>query len=166
MLERQGGLLDLAKAIGQELEFSGQKVPYQKYSAKGEKQGNMEQIVIAKPSEVLEFLKGLDGTVVRAHVKVEKGTGNYGDQNRVDYFIPSEESASSEDEYEMDSEDEESEESEEIEESDESSDEEVSEDEGSEDEETEEEPEEEPAPKAKVSSKVKQGPAKTGKSKR
>lgn len=174
MLERQGGLLDLAKSLGQDLELGGIKVRYQKYDVKNQPDGEMTQIVIAKPSEVLEFLKSLDGTVVRGHVKVEKGSGGYDPSNKVDYFIPSEDAGSTEEEFsDLDEEDEEKDEEDaesEEEDVEEDLDEEVEEEDSSPDEEdmtSTFNPKKGKAPIVKAPpSKVKQGPAGKGKSKK
>ncbi len=114
MVERQGGVLDLAKALGVEPEFSQISVPYQKYDAKGNKQGGMTKMSILKPSEVVEWLKSFDGTVIKGHVKVDRGNKEYGPKNEVDYFIPSEETDEDEgDEFEQEDEETEEEETEE-----------------------------------------------------
>lgn len=105
MVERQGGLLDLAKALGEDISFSGLLVPYMQYDAGGNRTSEMKRIPIADPAQVLKWLKSKDGAVVRAHVVVDKsGVKNgYDPSNKVDYFIPAEESGTEEG-YEMDGE--------------------------------------------------------------
>lgn len=103
MLERQGGVLDLANAIGEDIKLSGQLASYQKYDKDGDTVGEVEKIPVANAKQVEEWLKSHDGLVVRAHVKVERPKG-YNEKNVLDYFIPGEAASASEaaEEYSMD----------------------------------------------------------------
>lgn len=107
MLERPGGALDLAKAFGEDVSFSGIEVPYQKYDKSGNRVGEMTRIAIANPAEVLKWVKAHDGAVARAHVKIERSEG-YDPKNVVEYFIASADAPESSDEqYEMEDDDDE-----------------------------------------------------------
>lgn len=77
-VERGNGLVALAKALGQETpEFDLVQVP----DADG------EAVDCIDPKAVVKWLQENDGKVIKAMVKVEKGTGGYQDSNKVDYFI-------------------------------------------------------------------------------
>lgn len=101
MLERQGGLLDLARALGEELTFTGIQVPYQKYDAEGNRVGEMTRIPIVDPAQALKWLKAHDGAVARAHVKVERPQNGFDAKNAVEYFIAAEASETPDEEYKM-----------------------------------------------------------------
>lgn len=88
MVERQGGVLDLAQAFGETPEFGQRVVPYQKRDAKGNAEGPMTKMAILDPKQVLDWVKSHDGATVTAAVKIEKDTG-YGEKNKIDYFHPS-----------------------------------------------------------------------------
>lgn len=177
MVDRGGGLLDLAKSVGQDCEFSALKVKYAQYDPKGNMKGELKDFSIAKPQEVLEWLKSLDGMTVRGRTKIEKSPG-YNDKTVIEYFIPSEDAGSeNEEEFdELDSEEAEEEVEEDVEEpAEENADVEEESDELEEEEPEEEEVEEDvstafnpkakaaaAAAKAKTASKVVQGPTKKG----
>lgn len=77
-VERGNGLVALAKSLGVDTpEFNLVQVP----DAEG------EPIDCIDPKEVTKWLAEHDGKVIKAHIKVEKGSGGYSDSNKVDYFI-------------------------------------------------------------------------------
>jgi hypothetical protein len=135
MVERQGGVLELAQSLGQEVDFNLQTVPYQKYDDKGNPEGQMVKVPILNPQEVLAWVKSLDGVVTKATVKIKKQK-NWDDSNEIVYFHPAEESGEEEEgsdtieeeSTEEESTEETSEETEETEETEESEDLEVDED--------------------------------------
>lgn len=75
---RGGGLLDLARATVGEV-----NVP--NFGST-----NMGDISHVNPQEVVEWLKGLGDVVVKAKLKVKKGSGGYNPSNDVEYWIPDE----------------------------------------------------------------------------
>lgn len=75
MPERANGLLGLAKGLGTNLD-----VPVV----------TMNGRELLSPAHVKKFLNGNDGAVVRASVKIEKGTGGYEDKNRIEFFVEAE----------------------------------------------------------------------------
>lgn len=133
MVERGAGLVAFARAGGVELDG----IPVVA-KTKINDDGSSEEHEILDPKAVLEFLKGLDGSVISAKVKVTPADGNYGPKNEIEYFIEGEPADSSDDEDE-----------DEDEEDGESEDEEVEDEDGDD----EDEDEEVPAPKKLVKKK-------------
>lgn len=93
MVERQGQILELARTVGQEVEFTGREMPYQKYDKNGDAVGAIEKMPVADPATVAQWIKSLDGAVVRGHVIIQRATKGYAASNKLDYFIPSDEAA-------------------------------------------------------------------------
>jgi hypothetical protein len=139
MPERSGQVLDLAKALNEEVNFRTVSIS----------DGDGGTIRCLDARQLKEWVTAHDGVVVKAKVKVKAGTKEYPNPtNQVDYFIASEEApAEDEDEDETDDEEVEDDASEDIEAAGEEDDEddEVEED----DAEDEEEPEPTPVPVVK-----------------
>ena len=95
MVDRAGGVADLAQALGDEPKFGGRELAYQKRDAKGEAVGGMQKMPTMDAQAVLKWIKAHDGDVVTAFIKVEKREG-WDEQNRIDYFHPAEESSEEE----------------------------------------------------------------------
>jgi hypothetical protein len=106
MVDRGNGITAFAKSAGTTLEVAILQKP------KGKE---LIPVDILAPKETLRWLLAMDGTVVRAHVKIEKGTGGYQDKNVVGTFIEVEEAASEESEQEEENEEADAEEADEAE---------------------------------------------------
>lgn len=154
MIARQNGLVAFGKAIGHNTLPVGvvkKTVPFRKNGKTVD--GKTEEVQLLDPSDVLKYVKGLDGETVKLRVKLEKRTDfatgkKTGEVDaKVDYFEEADEDAES---PFADTDEDETDEVEETEEEVEEDDDEVEEDE---DEEVEED--EEPAPKKKAAAPAK-----------
>lgn len=166
MPNRGGQIAEFCKATGENLS-SG--IIQQK---KRLKNGEYKTVDTLSPKAIAEFMNNLDGTTLKAHIKVEKNWKNE-DDNVIEYFIESDDESGNDDDGDSDESEEldEAEESEEVDEEDEVEeleDGELDED-ADESDEADEEPEEEEEvddlpPRDTGKGKVKQGPpAKGGK---
>jgi hypothetical protein len=79
MPERQGQIIDLAQAVG--VPFNGGIVTTRNA------QGQAAEYL--NPKDVVNYLKSLDGELVKFRSKIKKGSGGYDDSATVDYFIAS-----------------------------------------------------------------------------
>ena len=139
---RGGGIVEFCKAVGQDCEFD---IIQQKKHIVATRE--FKTVDTLSPKGIVRFLNDLDGTILKARIKVEKGL-NGEMENKVDYFIEAENTGSDE----ADDEGEELDEDEEVEVEDEADAEEDS-DEEDEDEDEDEDSEEDdlPPPPAKKS---------------
>ena len=103
---RQGGILNLAQALGEEVNFPIRTVPYQKFNKEGKPEGKMVKIDILDPEAVLAWLKSHDGAIVRGTVIVDNRRKGFDPRNEIDYFHPAEETSGEEsgEEYQLEDE--------------------------------------------------------------
>lgn len=78
--ERGGQILDFSKAAGVDFDIGFVEVD----------NGSGGTVSCLNPQQMKQFLEGLDGTTVKAKVKIEKANGGYEASNKVMFFIPSE----------------------------------------------------------------------------
>lgn len=80
--DRNGGIVELAQALGTELEGISvvEKVVQ-------DADGNDAKLEYLDPKEVVEWLKSFAGTEVGFRIKTEKGTGDYADKSKVAKFL-------------------------------------------------------------------------------
>lgn len=83
-MDRPSGLTALAEALGTEIE--GLEIVTQEAT---DADGNSVTLEYLNPRQVVEWVKGFAGSQVKGRIKVQKGSGDYGDKNEVAAFMKS-----------------------------------------------------------------------------
>jgi hypothetical protein len=78
--ERASGIVGFAKSAGVDFDIGFVEMD----------DGSGATETCLNPQQLKEYLSGLDGTVVKARLKVDKGNAQYAPGNKVDEFIPTE----------------------------------------------------------------------------
>lgn len=83
MIDREDQLLGLRDVLGVDADFSIETV-----QAKDKMTGELEPAQILNGKQFADWLKGLDGTLVKAFIKTEPAMGGYPAKNKIGRFIP------------------------------------------------------------------------------
>lgn len=81
-MDREAGLTALATALGTEVE--GVEIVTQNVV---DSDGNEKVIEYLNPRQIVEWVKGFGGAQVKGRIKVQKGSGDYGDKNEIAAFM-------------------------------------------------------------------------------
>lgn len=81
-MDRENGLTALAQALNTQIE--GMEVITREAENSNGEAVTLEYL---NPKQVVEWLKGFNGAVVKGRIKVEKGTGGYSDKSVVQKFL-------------------------------------------------------------------------------
>lgn len=81
-VDRESGIVAFSKAIKSEME--GVEITTQQAT---DADGNEVTLEYLNPKQVVEYLKGFDGTELKGRIKVQKGTEGYSDKNEVAKFL-------------------------------------------------------------------------------
>src|SRR5574337_978964 len=80
--DRNGGITELAQALGTELE--GIEIVEKEVE---NSDGDTVKLEYLDPKQVAEWVKGFAGTEVGFRIKTEKGTGGYSDKSKIQKFL-------------------------------------------------------------------------------
>lgn len=85
MVDREDQLCGFRDVLGTDADFSVETI-----QAKDKMTGTLAPAQIINGQQFAAWLKGLDGTAVKAYIKKEPGTDGYPDKNKIARFIPTE----------------------------------------------------------------------------